>query len=288
MPTAATWPCAAPSSLSSRRLGLIIAMRVGKRGGALVMVADDDVEPGVCGLVERLERLRAAIDGDARLAPRRFSSTSAAPRRAIAFHQPVGDVDDRLDAEAAQQQRSAAPRRSRRRRHSRRRWRCFSPPRPRRRAAPRPCPCRRTPTGRAGSRGCVGARWRARSPRSTPRASSNWSTRSRPSSSPPVPPPAPRLAGERCVRRCSAKFMSKRDSSSRAQRARGFARAGPGRRGPKSRCRRRRRSQRADAEPRLDEILGEVDALDLARAAGSPAAAATSRVRTSSRSPSSA
>ena len=31
----------------------------------------------------------------------------------------------------------------------------------------------------------VGARWRARSPRSTPRASSNWSTRSSPSSSPP-------------------------------------------------------------------------------------------------------
>ena len=64
MPTAARWPCAAPSSLSSSRLGLIIAKRDGKQARALVVVDDDDVEPGGLGFVERLERLRAAIDGD--------------------------------------------------------------------------------------------------------------------------------------------------------------------------------------------------------------------------------
>jgi hypothetical protein len=33
------------------------------------MVADDHVEPGVGRFLQRVERLRAAIDGDARLAP---------------------------------------------------------------------------------------------------------------------------------------------------------------------------------------------------------------------------
>ena len=62
MPTAARWPCAAPSALSSSRLGLIIAMRDREQAGALVMVDDDDVEPGRAGLLERFERLRPAID----------------------------------------------------------------------------------------------------------------------------------------------------------------------------------------------------------------------------------
>ena len=62
MPTAARWPCAAPSSLSSSRLGLIIANATGKQAGALVVVDDDHVEAGGFGLLERVERLRAAID----------------------------------------------------------------------------------------------------------------------------------------------------------------------------------------------------------------------------------
>ena len=74
----------------------------------MVMVADDDVEPGRGGLGQRLERLRAAIDGDARLAPVRLELDQRFAGRAIALHQPVGDIDQRLDAEPAQQQDRAS------------------------------------------------------------------------------------------------------------------------------------------------------------------------------------
>ena len=86
-------------------VGIDHRVRDGKAGGALVMVADDDVEAGIGRLLERIERLRAAIDGDrqARAAPLQLDQRRA--RRAIALHQPVGDVDHRLDAQAAQQDR---------------------------------------------------------------------------------------------------------------------------------------------------------------------------------------
>ena len=62
MPTAARWPCAAPSSSSSSRLGLITAMGDRQQGRALVVVDDDHVEPAGLRFLQRLERLRAAID----------------------------------------------------------------------------------------------------------------------------------------------------------------------------------------------------------------------------------
>ena len=156
MPTAARWPCAAPSSLSSSRLGLISAMRDREQARALVMVDDDHVEPGRLGLLERLERLRAAIDADRDARAARLQLDQRLARRAIALHQPVGDVDDRLGAEPAQQQ------------HQQRRAgravdviiaedgdrlaaldRVGEP-------LARPCPCPGSRTGRAGSRGSSG------------------------------------------------------------------------------------------------------------------------------------
>ena len=104
MPTAARWPCAAPSSLSSSRLGLISAKRDGKQARALVVVDHDHVEPGGFRLLERVERLRAAIDADGDASAARLQLDERLARRAIAFHQPVGDVDDRLRAELPEQE----------------------------------------------------------------------------------------------------------------------------------------------------------------------------------------
>ena len=104
IPTAARWPCAAPSTLSSSRLGLISATAVGSADGALVVVAHDHLEPGGGGFGERLERLRAAIDGDREARALGLQIDQRLAARAIAFHQPVGDVDHRLGAEPAQQQ----------------------------------------------------------------------------------------------------------------------------------------------------------------------------------------
>ena len=75
-----------------------------KQARALVMVDDDHVEPGGLGLLERLERLRAAIDGDRQARAALLQLDQRLARRAVALHQPVGDVDHRLGAEAAQQQ----------------------------------------------------------------------------------------------------------------------------------------------------------------------------------------
>ena len=83
-----------------------IDQRMGDReqAGALVVVDDDHVEPGRAGLLQRLERLRSAIDAhrDARAA--RLELDQRLARRPIALHQPVWDIDDRLGAEPAEQQ----------------------------------------------------------------------------------------------------------------------------------------------------------------------------------------
>ena len=86
-------------------VGIDQGMGDGKAGRALVMVADDHVEAGVGRLLQRFERLGAAVDGDRQrcAAPLQFDQRRA--RRAIALHQPVGDIDHRLDAEAAEQDR---------------------------------------------------------------------------------------------------------------------------------------------------------------------------------------
>ena len=141
MPTAARWPCAAPSALSSSRLGLISACARGSSARALVMIDDNDVEPGVLGFVERLERLRAAIDANGDASAPRLQFDQRFARRTIALHQPVGDVDHRLGAEPPQKQHQ-----------HRRAGRAIdvviaedrdrlAASAPRRQAAPPPCPC---------------------------------------------------------------------------------------------------------------------------------------------------
>ena len=76
-----------------------------QRRGALVVVADDHLEPRGGGLGERFERLRAAIDGDGEARALRLQFDQRRAARAIALHQPVGDIDHRVAAEPAQQQR---------------------------------------------------------------------------------------------------------------------------------------------------------------------------------------
>ena len=51
----------------------------GEQAGALVVVDDDHVEPGSARLLQRLERLRAAVDADRDARALAFSSTSALP-----------------------------------------------------------------------------------------------------------------------------------------------------------------------------------------------------------------
>ena len=75
-----------------------------KHAGALVMVDDDDLERSGLGLLERFERLRAAVDADRQAGALFLELAQRLARRAVAFHQPVGDVDHRLGAEAAEQQ----------------------------------------------------------------------------------------------------------------------------------------------------------------------------------------
>ena len=66
------------------------------------MVDHDNVEPRRRGLVERLERLGAAIDGDDQ---RRALASETNKRRAgwaVAFEQAIGDVGPRLKPEIAE------------------------------------------------------------------------------------------------------------------------------------------------------------------------------------------
>ena len=104
IPTAARWPWVAPSSPSSRRFGIDHRERDRQRRRALVMVDDDDVETGGLRLLERFERLGAAIDRDREARAALLELDQRRARRAVALHQPVGDVDHRLGAEPAQQQ----------------------------------------------------------------------------------------------------------------------------------------------------------------------------------------
>ena len=202
MPTAARWPCAAPSALSSSRLGLIIAKRDREQAGALVMVDDDHVEPGGAAPPRALRtpaRRNRRMTRDARAA--RLQLDQRLARRAVALHQPVGDVDDRLGAEPAQQQHQQAPRWSRRRRHNRRRWRSSRPPGPRRRAASRPCPCPGSSDGSGRKSRMRGSRWRARSSRAR-RARAAARRPARPSAARARPAAASATAGRSPIVRC--------------------------------------------------------------------------------------
>ena len=75
-------------------VGVDQRMRDREQACTLMVVDDDDIEPGRLGFFQRLERLRSAVDAhrDAGTAPFQLDQRFAG--RAVAFHQPVGDIDD--------------------------------------------------------------------------------------------------------------------------------------------------------------------------------------------------
>ena len=105
MPTAARWPCAAPSSLSSSRLGLTSACATRKQRRALVVVDDDHVEVGAaaaCSSASNACAPQSTVTISVGAALLQFDEGFAG--RAVALHQPVGDVDDGLRSQPPQQQ----------------------------------------------------------------------------------------------------------------------------------------------------------------------------------------
>ena len=104
IPTAARWPCAAPILAFVEPVGIDQRVRDGQQGRALVMVDDDHVEFCRAGLLQRLEGLGSAVDAhdDVRAAVLQFDQ--GLPGRAIALHQPVGDVDHGIGTKPPQQQ----------------------------------------------------------------------------------------------------------------------------------------------------------------------------------------
>ena len=92
-------------------VGIDHGHRLRQRGRTLMMVADDHVEPGGRGLGQCVERLRTAIDGNRQARALVLEVDQRLAARAIAFHQPIRNVDHRVAAEAAQQQRKHGRRR---------------------------------------------------------------------------------------------------------------------------------------------------------------------------------
>lgn len=83
-------------------VGVYQRERVRERGRAFVVVDDDHVDLRVAGGVERVERLRAAIDRDDQRGAFAGEADERFARWAITFEQAVGDVRARFDAEIAQ------------------------------------------------------------------------------------------------------------------------------------------------------------------------------------------
>ena len=76
---------------------------VGEAARAFVMVDDDDVDARRLGHGERLEGLGAAIDGDDQRRAALGDPDQRLARRAVALHQPVGDIGLGVEPELAQQ-----------------------------------------------------------------------------------------------------------------------------------------------------------------------------------------
>ncbi len=83
------------------RSGLVVlveAVRIDQRHGtrkigrAFVVIDHDDVDPGVVGLLQRLMRHRAAIDGDDQAAARFAQPDQRFARGSVALEQAVGDI----------------------------------------------------------------------------------------------------------------------------------------------------------------------------------------------------
>jgi hypothetical protein len=69
------------------------------------MVADDNVELRIRRFLQRIEGLSTAIYSNCQGCAAPLQLDQRCARRAISLHQPVGDVDHRLDAQPAQQNR---------------------------------------------------------------------------------------------------------------------------------------------------------------------------------------
>ncbi len=84
-----------------------IDQRIGdrKQARALMVIDDDDVEPRPARFLERLEGLGAAIDAHRDARAPRLQFDQGLSGRAVALHQPIGDIDDGLHAEPAKEQR---------------------------------------------------------------------------------------------------------------------------------------------------------------------------------------
>src|SRR3546814_2212991 len=67
---------------------------VRQRRRALMMIDDDHLDPRRLGLGDRVECLRAAVDGDDEFRARRADLDERGPRRAIALHQAVGRSEE--------------------------------------------------------------------------------------------------------------------------------------------------------------------------------------------------
>ena len=89
-------------------VGIDHRMRDGEQAGALVMIDHDHVEPGRARFLERLERLRPAIDADRDARALGLQLDQRFARGAVALHQPVGDIDDRLGASRRSSSTSSA------------------------------------------------------------------------------------------------------------------------------------------------------------------------------------
>ena len=85
-------------------IGIDQRMSDGEQARALMMIDDDHVEPRGARFLERLERLCPAIDTDRDACPLGLELDQGFARRAVALHQPVGDVDHGVGAEPPQQQ----------------------------------------------------------------------------------------------------------------------------------------------------------------------------------------
>ncbi len=84
-------------------VGIDQGQRHGQRRAAFMMIDHDNIDSGVACHGQRLECLRAAIDGDDQGRALARQPHQRLTGRAIAFHQPVGDIGFRRESEVAQQ-----------------------------------------------------------------------------------------------------------------------------------------------------------------------------------------
>ena len=94
---------------AARTLIFVEAIGVHQRIGirqlraAFVVIHDHNIDTGALRCRQRIERLRAAIDRDDQLRAAFRDPDQSLARRAVAFHQPVGDIRLGVESQIAQQ-----------------------------------------------------------------------------------------------------------------------------------------------------------------------------------------